>query len=113
VDPYFHTGQTDVDNTRRNIIDRHDQTVTPLDQGNNASDIQITSNIRRAITRESGFSTNARNIKIITANGQTTLRGVVESEAERDRILALARQAVPNGKIDNQLQVNQDTVRER
>jgi sporulation protein YlmC with PRC-barrel domain len=114
VNPYFtSTPAADVDNTRQNIRDRNDQTLTPLDQGNNAADVQTTARIRRAITSESGFSTNARNIKIITANGQTTLRGVVDSDAERKRIEELARQAMPNITIDNQLEVQAETSRNR
>ena len=37
-----------------------------------------------------GMSVNARNAKIITADGKVTLRGPVESQQERDTIARIA-----------------------
>jgi len=63
------------DNIGINARDRSDLTLTPGDQGSSDSDRQITAEIRRAITANDQFSTEAKNIKIITINGKVTLRG--------------------------------------
>jgi hyperosmotically inducible protein len=44
-------------------------------------------------------------VKIITANGMVTLRGPVKSDAEKAKIVELARSTAGNAKIDNQLEV--------
>ena len=92
------------DNTGNNQRDRAEQTLTPLDQSNTKSDLDITQAIRKAVMQK-GFSMDAKNIKIITRNGAVTLRGPVKSSAELDKIAALA-DAVPGvNSLDNQLQV--------
>lgn len=97
------------DNTGRNARDRDRQSVTADDQGNNASDVQLSSRIRRAITRDSNLSANAHNIKVVTENGRITLRGVVNSDDEKNRITQLVNQTAPNANVDNQLEVKSDT----
>lgn len=82
--------------------------VTPQDQGKSESDRTITQNIRRAIMGEGGaapLSVNARNIKVITIDGVVTLRGTVNSKAEKDSIEARAKQATGVVRVDNQLEV--------
>ena len=92
------------DNTNINKRDRNEQTLTPLDQSNAQSDIKITQAIRKSIMNQN-FSTNAKNIKIVTQNGEVTLRGPVDNSAEIEKINALAK-AVPGIKaVDNQLEV--------
>jgi osmotically-inducible protein OsmY len=46
----------------------------------------------------------ARNVKVISQNGVVTLRGPVETEAEKANIETLARNAGAT-QIDNQLEV--------
>lgn len=95
----------DADNTANNKVDRDSATKTPVDQSNSKTDIDITASIRRAIMADKSMSVNAQNCKIITEAGVTTLRGPVESQAEKDAIEAKAR-AVPGvTRIDNQLEV--------
>ncbi|GDY14258.1 hypothetical protein LBMAG53_31360 [Planctomycetota bacterium] len=72
-----------VDNSGQNAADRNSGSVTPLDQGNSASDVTITRDIRRLVTDEKNLSINGRNVKIITRDGAVTLRGPVESFDER------------------------------
>lgn len=92
------------DNTNINKRDRDNQTLTPLDQSNTQADIKITQAIRRSIMKQD-FSTDAKNIKIITQNGEVTLRGAVNNNAEAMKIAALAK-AVPGIKaLNNQLEV--------
>ena len=66
---------TKADNTDRNIQDRNDQTLTPLDQGSSKTDVATTAQIRKEIIAGENLSVNARNVKIITLNGRVTLRG--------------------------------------
>lgn len=89
------------DNTNINERDANGQTLTPLDQSNSEADIKITQAIRKSIMREK-FSMNAKNIKIITQDGNVTLRGPVDSRAESARIAKLAK-AVPGLKTLNNL----------
>lgn len=106
VEPYFTTNvTTEADNTARNVRDRDDRTLTPLDQGNNKSDVDITARIRKAIIAEKNMSTNAKNVKIITTQGQVTLRGPVETLEEKRLIGELANTVASVANVNNQLEV--------
>jgi osmotically-inducible protein OsmY len=93
------------DNTGRNVRDRSDALVTPIDQGNSKSDIEITRSIRRALSTNDQFSVTAKNIKVITVNGKVTLRGPVETQQERDAVFSAAQSVATGDSIDNQLEV--------
>lgn len=91
-------------NTEVNKRDRDERALTPMDQSNSKADIDITQAIRRSIM-EQDLSTNAKNIKVITQAGEVTLRGPVNSQAELQTIVQLAK-AVPGIKtLNNQLEV--------
>lgn len=77
------------DNTAANKVDADQNTLTPADQGTSESDVKTTKDIRVALMSDE-LSFNAKNIKIITKDGHVTLRGVVDSAAEHDKILKLA-----------------------
>jgi len=93
------------DNTKKNQRDRSGETKTSGDQSNSSQDVKITAAIRRAVVMDHSLSMTAKNAKIITSNGMITLRGPVKSDAEKAKIVELARSAVGNAKIDNQLEV--------
>ena len=93
------------DNTSKNQRDRSGETRTPGDQSNSSEDVKITAAIRSAVFKEDSLSATAKNVKIITADGTVTLRGPVQSEAEKAKIAELAQSAAGNAKIDNQLEV--------
>jgi hyperosmotically inducible protein len=99
------TSDKQPDNTGVNKRDRSDQALTSGDQGNSKSDREITRNIRRAITKNDQLSTTAKNIKIITADGKTTLRGPVKSEQEKEQIASAVKSVQGVGEVDNQLEV--------
>jgi len=105
VEPYFSGHAADADNTAKNVRDRDDRTVTPLDQGNNAADIDTTARIRKEVLADKTISINGRNVKIITSNGRVTLRGVVNSEEERKRIADIARTLSSSERVDDQIEV--------
>ncbi|MGI9087221.1 MAG: BON domain-containing protein [Chthoniobacterales bacterium] len=93
------------DNSARNERDRQDQTKTSFDQSNKKPDIDVTAAIRRAVMHEDALSMTAKNVKIITENGVVTLRGPVNSAAEKAKIGELAMANAGQAKIDNQLEV--------
>ena len=93
------------DNTARNVRDRNSGTLTPLDQGNSKADVEITARIRKEILAGKGMSTNARNVKVITANGRVTLRGPVATEEEKRLIGEIASGVARMENVDNQLEV--------
>lgn len=107
VEPYF---STDADNTVRNVRDRRQDSITPPDQGTSEEDVRITRRIRQEILAKDGLSLNARNAKVITANGRVTLRGPVKDEAERQAIAEIANRIAGGATVDNQLEVKREPV---
>ena len=97
--------QTAPDNTGRNVRDRGGDTVTSGDQANNKADLNLTQQIRKAIMADKSLSTNAKNVKIITANGVVTLRGPVNTPQEKTTIETKAQNIAGANNVDNQLEV--------
>jgi hyperosmotically inducible protein len=97
-----------VDNSGKNVRDRKDAAVTSGDQSNTQSDLNITQEIRKAVMADKELSTNAQNVKIITANGVVTLRGPVKSAEEKANIGAKAKHAAGVTRVDNQLEIASD-----
>ncbi len=97
--------KTKPDNTAINERDRSRETQTSGDQSNSSADLKTTQAIRQALMKDSELSTTAKNIKIITNNGQVTLRGPVKNAQEKAKIDQLARSAAGGAKIDAQLDV--------
>ena len=95
----------EADNTGRNVRDRNEGMKTAGDQSENEADRTITQNIRKAITEDDSFSTNAKNVKIITNDGTVTLRGPVKSQKEKADIEAKAKQVAGVKSVDNQLEI--------
>jgi hyperosmotically inducible periplasmic protein len=90
--------KTKPDNTATNERDRSAETKT-------SGDLKTTQAIRRALMKDDELSMTAKNIKVITANGQVTLRGPVKTAQEKAKIDQLAKSAAGGAKIDNQLDV--------
>jgi hyperosmotically inducible protein len=55
------------DNTGTNARDRNGHTLTATDQSESKADLHITQQVRKAIVADKGLSTNAHNVKAITA----------------------------------------------
>jgi hyperosmotically inducible protein len=111
VEPYFNTDTTaQPDNTARNVRDRGDRTLTPLDQGHSQADIDTTAQIRKEIIAGDNLSMNAKNVKIITLHGHVTLRGPVNSEEEKSQIGEIAGRIAQAENVDNQLEVRRPTT---
>jgi osmotically-inducible protein OsmY len=93
------------DNTATNERDRSGETQTSGDQSNSSADLKITQAVRQALVKDSKLSMTAKNIKVITSNGQVTLRGPVKTAQEKAKINQLASSAAGGARIDNQLDV--------
>lgn len=92
------------DNTKRNEVDKGN-TATPMDQGNNAADIETTAGIRKALMSDDSLSTNAKNAKVITNGGTIYLRGAVNSQAEKTTLEARAKEHAGSNKVVNELTI--------
>lgn len=98
------TKAKDADDSSRNVRDRNDATVTPVDQKENETDIKRTADIRKRIV-DTEMSVNAQNVKVITMNGRVTLRGPVKTQAEKDSIERIAKEVAGAGNVVNELEV--------
>ena len=106
IEPYFTTNvTTDADNTARNVRDRDNRTLTPLDQGNSQADVDTTAQIRKEIIAGKDMSVNAKNVKIITNKGKVTLRGPVNTAEEKQLIGGIADRIAQPENVDNQIEV--------
>ena len=92
-------------NTAVNVRDRAPDAMTAGEQSNAKGDVALTRKIRRAVVKDSSLSMLAHNVKIVTANGNVTLRGPVNSQAEKVAIASKAKAIAGAGKVDNQLEV--------
>lgn len=96
---------TEPDNTKANEKDKSSNAPTADQQKNNASDIEIAAQIRRAVVADKSLSTYAHNVKIIAQSGVVTLRGPVRSAAERATVEQKAVAVVGQANVKNELEV--------
>lgn len=92
------------DDTKMNKQMRENKEMTADQQGNSPADRKMTQEIRRAVMKDKSLSTYGHNVKIITKDGNVTLKGPVRSAEEKAAVEKAAAQ-VAKGKITNQLQV--------
>ncbi len=95
------------DNIAKDGHDTSGDTKTSGDQSNSPEDIKITAAIRRAIVADDSLTMTATNVKIITADGKVTLRGPVNTAAEKTKIAEMAKKEAGKATIDNQLEVKE------
>jgi len=97
------------DNTKMNQRDRNSAEATADQQKENSSDRQLTQQIRRSLVQDKSLSTYAHNVKIVTQNGNVTLKGPVKSEVEKAAIEQKAAEAAGGAdKVRSELQVKTD-----
>jgi hyperosmotically inducible protein len=101
------SGSQDVpaDNTKMNQGDQKSSQPTADQQKDNHADLHITKQIRKSIVQDKSLSTYAHNVKIITQNGQVTLKGPVRSDDEKKALEAKAAEVVGAGNVNDQLNV--------
>jgi hyperosmotically inducible protein len=97
----------DPGNSAVNDRDRDGAEITPLDQGNDEIDIELTQRIRKSVVGDDSLSFSAKNVKIITRDGHVTLRGTVNSAAEKETIFKTAITHAGVGHVTNQLEVDE------
>ena len=95
--------QTPADNTKVNTRDRSKGAATADQQKENANDKEITQQIRKSIMDDKTLSTYAHNVKIISQNGQVTLKGPVRTEDEKKTVEAKATEVAGPGHVTNQI----------
>jgi hyperosmotically inducible periplasmic protein len=93
------------DNTKVNERDRSQAEPTADQQKDNRSDQDITQQIRQSIMKDKSLSTYAHNVKIITQDGQVTLKGPVRSEDEKKAVEAKAIEVAGDNKVTSQLDI--------
>jgi osmotically-inducible protein OsmY len=105
VSPVLSRAQMGQDASPDNSKTNADHKKTADDQPNASNDRLTTAKVRKAIMADKGLSSYAHNIKIITMNGQVTLKGPVKSEEEKQRVISDLADIVPAGNVTNQLTV--------
>ncbi len=85
--------------------DRSVNEPTADQQKENQSDREITQQIRQSIVKDKSLSTYAHNIKIVTQNGQVTLKGAVRSEDEKRAIEAKAAEVAGQDKVSSEVNI--------
>ncbi|WP_130420349.1 BON domain-containing protein [Edaphobacter modestus] len=95
--------QTAPDNSTQN----QNQSKTADDQTNAKADLDTTAQIRKSIMADKGLSTYAHNVKIITKNGTVTLKGPVNSEDEKQKVMSYASSVVSADKVTDKITVKQ------
>lgn len=93
------------DNTKKNVRDRDERALTPIDQPNNAQDIDLAAAVRSAIVKDESLSTTAHNVKLIAAGGVVVLRGPVKSAEEKMRVEGIVKKVAGVTKVDSHLEI--------
>jgi len=93
------------DNTTVNQRDRSTNATTADSQKDNRSDRDITQQIRKALMQDKSLSTYAHNVKVITQNGQVTLKGPVRSDEEKRAIESKATEIAGENKVTSELDI--------
>ena len=97
--------QTPADNTKVNTRDRTKGAVTADQQKENASDLELTQKLRRALMQDKTLSSYAHNVKIVAQGGQVTLKGPVRTEDEKRTVETKATEMAGAGHVINQMSV--------
>lgn len=95
----------DADNTARNERDRSGSTLTPVDQSSEPKDLALTTKIREVLVADDSLGTDAKNVKVITVNGQVTLRGPVANAAEHAKVVDIAKGVALPTDVHDELEI--------
>src|SRR3981081_3641639 len=95
------------DNTGKNQRDRNASEPTADRQEENDTDRVRARQIRRAFVKDKSLSTYGHNIKIISQNGEVTLKGPVSSDEEKRAIESKAAEVAGTpGKKKKEIEVS-------
>lgn len=84
--------------------------VASPDQAGSQADREITGRIEKEIMNTPKLSDDARKATVTTVNGHVTLRGQVDSTAEKLQLGAIAARFVPAANVDNRLEIKPATL---
>jgi osmotically-inducible protein OsmY len=113
ADTSTNSATTNADNTANNSRDTNSGTLTAANQSNSRPDVKITQQIRQQVVADTNhYSVDAKNIKIITANGKVTLRGPVDTDAEKTGIEGIASTVAGRGNVDDQLEIKTNSTQQ-
>jgi osmotically-inducible protein OsmY len=90
--------------TENQPYQNQEESFTPQDQSESASDRTISQKVRQAIMADDSLSASGKNIKIITFNGKVTLKGFVENANEKQQIVRKASQVSGVLKVNDQIE---------
>jgi hyperosmotically inducible protein len=93
------------DNTKLNQRDQNPHEPTADRQKDSRSDRDLTQQVRQSIVKDKSLSTYAHNVKIITQNGQVTLKGPVRSDDEKRAVEARAAEVAGQNNVTSDLDV--------
>jgi hyperosmotically inducible periplasmic protein len=96
---------TPSDNTKTNKPDAYNSTGTADKQSNDATDLNLTKEIRKSVLADKELSTYAHNVKIVSVGGNVTLSGVVRSDDEKSAIEMKADAVAGKDHVVNKLKV--------
>ncbi len=93
------------DNSQKNDRDKYLHEYTAQEQGKSKEDNDLTRRIRLEIVKDKNLSIYAKNIKVITMNGQVTLKGPVRSSEEVRTIMLKAQTIAGTSSVLNQMEI--------
>ena len=97
--------QTPADNTKVNERDRAKGAVTADQQKENAGDRDLTQKIRQSLMNDKTLSSYAHNVKIVSQDGQVTLKGPVRTEAEKKSVEDKATELAGAGHVTSEISI--------
>ncbi len=89
-----------------NTQESKDTSLSQKTLGQSPADMDVTRRIRRAVLDDGSLSTYAHNVKIITRNGQVTLRGPVRTTQEKAAVEEKAASVVGRENVKNEIEVS-------
>ncbi len=95
--------QPAADNTQTNKTEN--AKTTAEQQKQNSADIETTQKIRQSLTKDKALSTYAKNVKVVTQNGNVTLSGPVRTEEEKTSVEKKATEVAGAGHVKSELQI--------
>jgi osmotically-inducible protein OsmY len=85
--------------------DRVEADNPPFEQAENASDVDITAEIRQQVLQHPDLGMDADNVTITTAGGVVTVRGQVDSAQEKAIVVQLARSVIGVSQVQDEIVV--------
>lgn len=107
--PALGQSSTAADNTKTNRGKNGDSAHSADKGAGTSSDLQMSKQIRREVVKDKSLSTYGHNVKILVAGGKVTLKGPVNSDAEKKAIEAHAAQIAGEGNVTNEITVKADS----